>query len=245
MYLSSSSQKPNTFLNFLKSSPSSNFPKPLADSVHFGNAYERPEGLPLVKFYSNIPGSIERFHKVSEGILTGLFGKNILPLTLDHIYIATSSPADYDQCRQLIISRNHGVERIEHPNFKGRRLSVWELKSPWAFTDQSNVTQQVRYIELGEPKPGQPENNRIAHVAYQTAKIQPNPTIESLIDGRPKSIKTSEGTFSINSVRIDPYGSLKLITEVDGKPFEIEMRPEPIKETLPSEKQIKRDNATN
>lgn len=82
---------------------------------------------------------------------------------------------------------------------------------------------------MREPKPGQTEINRIAHIAYQVnGNLSEHTTVVDILNGQPKTAKTPDGDFTVESARIDSYGGLKL----DQKPFEIELRQDSLEDSL-------------
>lgn len=201
----------------------------IKDSISFGNA--TPNNV-VETFYSTIPESLARFHRQSTAILAEL-GIEASSLTQDHIYIATSSAKDYMRCKQLLTGQNQGKELKEHPNFNGRRVSVWKLGKPWNFRDTQGQEQSVGYVEMGEPKPGQSEPNRVAHIAYQVKeKVSERPVIAALLGGTPITVDTPERSYTLESARVDSYGGLKIKTQINQEPFEIELRQDSISDTL-------------
>lgn len=176
-------------------------------------------------FFRSLPVQIREFDREVSTAIQELMPEAIL--LLDHFYLASNGAESYSQFRAHIIAL--GGKGLREVQFKGRRFSVLALPPSSSFG--------VSLMELGEPKPGQPEPNRLAHVSYLLRGDDSEKLFHELLrrlenPDRTGPVSLCGGRARITFLRRDIFeGELtgcKISVVVDGKDHEVEIRKTPL-----------------
>jgi len=127
-----------------------------------------------LRFYRGLRGAVINIDREVLPAILSAFPND--SYRLDHFYLASDSPASYAQFKDRIMVS--GGKLLREVNFKGRHLAVLRLPKPLIIDEYSAVDT----VELGEPKPGRPEQNNVAHIAYSITGFDRKEVFQAILD---------------------------------------------------------------